>query len=504
MSKVETVIANTKNLLIKIVKKTARLNRNLVLDALASCGFLEPRKSTITTALMAVWKHVVAKARFHQWCSAHPPREGSGNAQLTPPEKAVVTAMKAHKDLPTDDVVETGTEVQVKKQKSTAKIDMKGAVPAAKEEPMIAEVEETMPAKNIVISTDLQKDFVMISSQGANHKLPIYAGEDGWAHYVWSGMELPLEVPSLALKGLHSLEKAVAKDVAIQTALAEAHSGAASTQPWDAIPHVSEQVVGQEDEPTIYKDDEQLEAHPEDDQLDQEYGPPAAHDEEDAQPTDVQPTVLDPSATPAFAATPPDQADTAPYSAATPEDSPATLQLALLQKIKERYPTVMQTPKQMVPATKQKVQTPKQMVHTPKQKPWSPDVVVDLLTKVKSEPQTSVKKRPASAALPLQMKPASSMKAVVVKKPAGPLKRPISRVLGKGVSQYRSMWYSNGRIAIRFKPATGQETQFASAKCSKKKVGLHVAQLAVAKLERGTLTEKDTTSFLKEQLALKE
>ena len=140
MSKVETVIANTKNLLIKIVKKTARLNRNLVLDALASCGFLEPRKSTITTALMAVWKHVVAKARF-----------STTGAQLTPPEKAVVTAMKAHKDLPTDDVVETGTEVQVKKQKSTAKIDMKGAVPAAKEEPMIAEVIQGFSAEPLAL-----------------------------------------------------------------------------------------------------------------------------------------------------------------------------------------------------------------------------------------------------------------------------------------------------------------------------------------------------------------
>ena len=141
MSKVETVIANTKNLLIKIVKKTARLNRTLVQEALSSCGFLEPRKSTITTAIMAVWKHVVAKARF-----------STTGAQLTPPEKAVVTGTKAHKDLPTDDVVETGTEVQVKKQKSTDKIDMKGTVPAAKveeEEPMIAEVEETLPAKTL-------------------------------------------------------------------------------------------------------------------------------------------------------------------------------------------------------------------------------------------------------------------------------------------------------------------------------------------------------------------
>ena len=182
----------------------------------------------------------------------------------------------------------------------------------------------------------------MISTQGANHKLPMFAGDDGWAHYVWSGMELPLEVPSLALQGLHSLEKAVANDLAIQSAFAEAHSGAASTQAWDAIPLASDQVVGQEDEPTIYKDDEQPEAHPEDDQTaahDQEDRQPAAHDQEDAQPTDVQPTILDPSATPAIPATSPDQADTAPYSAATPEDFPATLQQALLQKIKERYPT---------------------------------------------------------------------------------------------------------------------------------------------------------------------
>ena len=85
------------------------------------------------------------------------------------------------------------------------------------------------------------------------------------------------------------------------------------------------------------------------------------------------------------------------------------------------------------------------------------------------------------------------------KKPAGPLKRPISKVLGKGVSQYRTMWYANGRIAIRFKPSTGQETQFASAMRKIKALGLHLAQLAVTKLESGDLSEKDTTTFLKER-----
>ena len=64
VSKFEAVIANTKNLLIKIAKKTAKLNKMFVQDALSSCGFLEPRRSTITTAIMVVWKHLVSKTRF--------------------------------------------------------------------------------------------------------------------------------------------------------------------------------------------------------------------------------------------------------------------------------------------------------------------------------------------------------------------------------------------------------------------------------------------------------
>ena len=162
--------------------------------------------------------------------------------------------------------------------------------------------------------------------------------------------------------------------------------------------------------------------------------------------------------------------------------------------------------------------------------------VIDLLTKVKEEQNTSpmhLVQQPLGASHPIlnlaPLVPAQSLqpapptpnpavgsestpqqvasvakattpKMAVMKKPSC-LKRPGgSKPAGYGTDIYRAMWYTRGHIALRYKSKTGQQKQFASASCTNRVLAWKIAQQAIGKLRAGTLDVADAKKFLKDNL----